>query len=543
MNNQTNYSRVKSQPNKQENNAVKEHGEAFPVHCLDERLNNTVERVRLLTGMPGELIASALLTTLSIICQYLARVESPYTGASGPCSLYLLTLAESGEGKTFLSRLFMKPVHQQLEKMKHEYNRQLARYKNEHRIWKTGLQGFNANLRQAIKKECGVEDAQSQLDKHYKSEPGRPVEPKFIYQDVTFKALIQGLSQHAEAGIIMDEAIPFFKSGLKNHLGLLNTGWDGGTYSFNRADGESHELPLSLMFSLLIQNDVFMTYLEKNGEVARGSGFLARFLVTRVKSSIGQRNHRIDEEGLNAVLTPFYDRLWELLELLETRFYDNTIPKDLLKLSDSAKKVLQEKQCEIERAIAPGGRYAHIRDFASKATEQALRLAAIMEVVSAKPAKNDLTANLVYTQIINASQIRNALIIVEWHLQQASSLFYPMSEEFRFESDVRALWCFINKKINQGKGVPFPKHELLQFGPGRLRYIDKLTPVLNQLINQGLCCIININHSSAQYIAGIFPNGSVSLGGYILSYSIVQSRDYSCDNVRWVDLSDLPGGV
>lgn len=150
MNNQTNYSRVKSQPNKQENNAVKEHGEAFPVHCLDERLNNTVERVRLLTGMPGELIASALLTTLSIICQYLARVESPYTGASGPCSLYLLTLAESGEGKTFLSRLFMKPVHQQLEKMKHEYNRQLARYKNEHRIWKTGLQGFNANLRQAM---------------------------------------------------------------------------------------------------------------------------------------------------------------------------------------------------------------------------------------------------------------------------------------------------------------------------------------------------------------------------------------------------------
>lgn len=58
-----------------------------------------------------------------------------------------------------------------------------------------------------------MEDAQIQLDKHYKSEPGRPVEPKFIYQDVTFKALIQGLSQHAEAGIIMDEAIPFLKVG------------------------------------------------------------------------------------------------------------------------------------------------------------------------------------------------------------------------------------------------------------------------------------------------------------------------------------------
>jgi hypothetical protein len=115
MNNQTNYSRVKSQPNKQVNNAVKRTREAFPVHCLDERLNNTVERVRLLTGMPGELIASALLTTLSIICQYLRALNRLIQGIR-PLLLYLLTLAESGEGKTFLSRLFMKPVHQQLEK-------------------------------------------------------------------------------------------------------------------------------------------------------------------------------------------------------------------------------------------------------------------------------------------------------------------------------------------------------------------------------------------------------------------------------------------
>ncbi len=175
MNNQSNYSRVKNQPGTQGNHATKEHEGSFPVHCLPELLKNTAERVNLFTGMPIELIVSVLMTTLSIISQYLVRIISPYTGASGPCSLYLLTLAESGEGKTFLSRLFMKPVHQQLEKMKHEYNRQLARYKNEHLIWKTGLQGLNANLRQAIKKGYGVEDVQIQLEKHYKSEPGRPV--------------------------------------------------------------------------------------------------------------------------------------------------------------------------------------------------------------------------------------------------------------------------------------------------------------------------------------------------------------------------------
>jgi hypothetical protein len=193
--------------------------------------------------------------------------------------------------------------------------------------------------------------------------------------------------------------------------------------------------------------------------MAKNSGLLARFLVMKVKSSIGQRNSRIDEEGLNAVLAPFYDHIQGLLTLLEARFYDDSIPKDQLRLSDDAKMFLQEKQREIEQAILPGGKFSHIRDFASKATEQVLRLGAIMTFYSTKPTGNSSAADLLYTKIIDARQVSNALTIVEWYLQQASDLFYPLSERYQFECDVRNLWNFILKRLNKNQGVPFPKSE------------------------------------------------------------------------------------
>ncbi|MCE0813559.1 YfjI family protein [Buttiauxella sp. S04-F03] len=513
----------------------------FPVHCFPFSINKVIENLYLYTRMPLELIANIMLTILSFICQYLVSVVSPYTGVPGPCSLYLLTLAESGEGKTFLFNLLMRPVHQRFKEMSLRYYNQLTEYRNKHRIWTTGLQGLNASLRQATKTGYGVEDAQVQLETYYKNEPKRPLEPKFIYEDVTFKALIQGLSKHGEAGIIMDEAISFFRSVLKNHLGLLNKGWDGGTYDFTRADGESYELQLCLMLSLMVQPGVFMNYLEKHGEIARNSGFIARFLITQVKSSIGQRHSRVDGDDLDAVITSFHNRLRELLGLIEKRFYDKNIDKDTLELSDEAKKILQEKRDALEYAIAPGGKWAHIRDFASKAIEQVLRLAAILEFFSQKETQATPYGGFFNTGTISGTTIKNALEIMEWYLQQASNLFYPMSPQYQFEADIRELWRFINDTLLKTGGIPFPKHDLERYGPNRLRRIENLTPVLNELISQGYCCIIQINNSKTLYVAGVVSNGTILISDN-LRYQIVQSKPNTSSSEYNIDLSDMPYG-
>lgn len=509
-----------------------------PVKCLPKLLRGVVEYIGMYTGMPLELVVNVILTIISFVCQYLVCVVSPYTNKPGPCSLYLLTLAESGEGKSFILNLLMSPIYERLAKMNQRYQVDMIEYKRNLRVWKTVLQGLDANLRQAIKKDYGVDDAKMKLEEHYSEEPKKPVEPKFIYEDVSHKALIQRLSQQAEAGIITDEAISFFKSMLKNHLALLNKGWDGGTYSFQRADGESYELTLCLMISLMVQPEVFMDYLEKHGEIAKSSGFLARFLIVMVKSSIGSRRSDVDGANLKRQLQPFFSRLRELLDIFETRFYDDNSVKDILRLTRDAEILLQRKHAEIEAAIAPAGKWAHIRDFSSKSTGNALRLAAILEYFSFNKEMSSRTTNY-----ISEAAMKSALELTEWYLNQASILFHSLSEQYQFEQDVRELFTWIKERLVKSCGVPFLKNDLAQYGPRHLRRARKLEPVLAQLIGQGCIAVLQTRPGAALYISPRLPNGSFAMAPDdsffddlsipIQSYHNTKGRDIT------VDLSDL----
>ncbi|HHQ6618746.1 TPA: YfjI family protein [Serratia fonticola] len=543
MNYPQGYTKQDISPTKSSKSEASKKISTFPIEFLSRDLKEVTKNIHTHTGMSLELIVNILLTILSFICQSLVCVASPYTNIPGPCSLYLLTMAESGEGKTFLFKLLMKPVHERLNEMNQRYQVDMTEYKRKLRVWKIAQQGLDANLRQAVKKGYGVNDAMMQLEEHCSKEPKKPVEPKFIYEDVSPKALIQGVSQQPEAGIITDEPISFFKGMLKNNIALLNKGWDGGTYYFQRADGESYDLNLCLMISLIVQPKVFMDYLEKHGEIARTSGFLARFLISMVTSSIGHRSNRVEGESLDAALQPFFKRLQKLMNIFEVRFYDNNYVKDTMELTDDAKTIWQEKSSEIEMASAPGGKLAHICDFSSKSTNTALRLAAILEYSSLKGTGLD---DFISTNIISESTMKNALEISDWYLQQASDLFYPMSEQYQFEKDARDLWGFINKKLHETNGHPFPKHELEQLGPSRLRKIEKLTPVLNQLISQGFCAVIQLGSSRTLLLTGVMSNGRVltpqSPDGQPCRCYIVQSAANTLGRSTQVDLSDMPYG-
>lgn len=539
MNYPQGYNKHDVSPTKSSKSETSEKTSTFPIEFLSRDLKEVTKNLHTHTGMSLELIVNILLTILSFICQSLVCVASPYTNIPGPCSLYLLTMAESGEGKTFLFKLLMKPVHERLNEMNQRYQVDMTEYKRKLRVWKIAQQGLDANLRQAVKKGYGVNDAMMQLEEHCSKEPKKPVEPKFIYEDVSPKALIQGVSQWAEAGIITDEPISFFKGMLKNLIAILNKGWDGGTYNFQRADGESYEPTLCLMISLMAQPKVFMDYLEKHGEIAKSSGFFPRFLISTVTSSIGHRNKSIDGESLHALLQPFFNRLKVLMAIFEKRFYEDNYTKDIMELTVGAKTILNKNRVEIEMAISPGGKWAHIPDFASKAPENAMRIAAILEYFDFKGTGLEGFVNV----RINENTMENALRITEWYLQQASNLFYPMSEQYQFEKDVRELWGFINKKLCDN---PFPKHELEQRGPSRLRKIEKLTPVLNQLISQGFCAVIQLGNSRTLLLAGVMSNGRVltpqSPDGQPCRYYIVQSAANTLGRSTQVDLSDMPYG-
>ena len=114
-----------------------------------------------------------------------------------------------------------------------------------------------------------------------------------------------------------------------------------------------------------------------------------------------------------------------------------------------------------------------------------------------------------------------------WYLNQASNIFYPMSELCQFEQDVRELHTWIMSRIVKNDGFAILKNELEKYGPHRLRRTEKLTPVLNQLISQGVFSVIQAPSGSALYVTIVQPNGWVNPPRGFSRYSpctVIQSR-------------------
>ncbi|MBS1207824.1 MAG: hypothetical protein H6R19_222 [Proteobacteria bacterium] len=83
----------------------------FPVEALPPTLRAAVEEASIVTQAPLALIASSALAAASLAVQAKYDVKR-YDDLVSPCSLYVITIAESGERKTTVDRLFMTPFEQ-----------------------------------------------------------------------------------------------------------------------------------------------------------------------------------------------------------------------------------------------------------------------------------------------------------------------------------------------------------------------------------------------------------------------------------------------
>ncbi|TBL64574.1 YfjI family protein [Hafnia paralvei] len=486
----------------------------YPVNSFPLVLQNVIQALHNNTQIPLELIGNVVLASTSLTCQSLIEVIPPHTNMPEPCSLYLMTIAESGEGKTTINKQVMKPCYAFAAELILQYDRQFVDYKRNHKLWRIRQQALESNLRQAIRKNYSGEFEEAEINKHSQNEPLRPARPNFIYEDSSFKALVEGLSEHPEAGFISDEAITFFKGYLKNNPGLLNKAWDGGVFDYHRAYGEIYQITPRLTFSLMSQPGVFIDYIKKHHISAKDSGFMSRFLFTWVESSIGSRHNNCQKTNSEQELTVFHKRIEKLLALNQIQLSNPNASKKQLTLTNEALILWESNRKETERKMSPGNEWEHIRDIASKASANTLRMAALLAYFEDEDIEE-----------IGSNPISSTINIMNWYLNQASQLFYPMSERFQFEQDVRELYTWIINRIKQNNGYPILKNELEKLGPHRLRRTYKLTPVLDQLISQGYLGVIQMFTHSAQYVTLLYNGHFTIPQGYEFNpqFIVVQS--------------------
>jgi putative DNA primase/helicase len=263
--------------------------------------------------------------------------------------------------------------------------------------------------------------------------------PRLILGDETPESLAWKLAkQWPSAGILSSEAGVVFgshgmgKDSAMRNLSLLNVLWDGGTLSVGRRTSESFTV---------------------RGALARGTGFLARFLVVWPESTQGQQPFVEPTENWPR-LGEFHRRIAETLNQPATIDEDGALTPAMLPLSMEAKAVWVEYHDAIESELKSGGELHDVRDVASKSADNAARLAALFQMFEGAGGA------------IGAEAFEGASRIAAWHLSEARRFFGELAlpEEL---ADAAKLDGWLINHCRQGRTQLAGKHHVRQHGPLR----------------------------------------------------------------------------
>jgi 5S rRNA maturation endonuclease (ribonuclease M5) len=482
------YKDISSESQKQDPNAVVSNewkeplsvtaihkGKPYPVEALPESILRSVQEVVDFTQCPLPMAACSAIANISLVAQCLVNVQRT-AGLNGPVSLYYLMIADSGERKTSVDNKFSVPIKQWENQKADAHKEEKQNHLAEHKVWEIKEQAFVASIKSGIKKGADTSDKEMQLMHHMQNVPKQPILQSLIYTDATTEALADDLAHNlryggifsSEAGSVLGGA-GMQKDAAMKYFSLLNILWDGNPHNVLRKSSESFTVKdARLSICLAIQDAPLREFLASSGKLARGTGFLARFLITNPESTQGTRMFKEAPENWPA-LDLFYIRIKELLDLI-----DMDKPFSMLHLSKAAKNLWVEFHDRIELQLAPGGDFTEIRDVASKAADNVARLAAIFHVY-----EHGIEGE------INENHMERATRIIEWHLHSARDYLAAAKEKEQInEFDMLKNWL-INECIkNEANAIKYST--ALQSGPNPLRKKDILAKVLDGLVNANI---------------------------------------------------------
>lgn len=467
----------------------------YPVFLFPEILSKPLDALNDDTQIPVELIANTVLTAASLACQSLIEVIQPHTNTPTPCSLYFFSIAESGAGKSTVKNIIMKPFYDFDERMRHEYSAKKADYDAKIEVWKIKNKTLIKNLSKAIDKNFNGEFESRKIVEHTRLKPREPVPPQIIYNDTAATDLIYGLSRYPYAGLITDEAITYFGNRPKNKIGFLNNAWDGSSYHFRRGGTIDCHFTPCLTASLMTQPGVFESVMEVHGKIFKESGFLSRFLFIKTDNLEHYGAETATQGERWSEIREFHERLDLLLNKQKERIDTNETAKTQLTLSDNALAIWKNHRNGLLSKIKPYSEFYYIREFAAKASTNTLRMAAIFQYICNENA-NEISEDI----------MDSCTEITDWYLNATNRIFFDTPERIEFTQDVLKLYQFILSRSKKENGA-ITTGEIEQYGPNKLRKVEKLTPVLNHLVGQGDVILYNSITNDTIYISALNHDG------------------------------------
>lgn len=467
-------------------------GAKYPLSALPGIIGGAVREVVTDVKCPPALAANSALSVLAIAGQGVANVQANSRIKPSPLSLYTLSIGESGERKTTADSFFSEVLEAWAINKQQEMEQDVIRSRAIITAWEKELEGIKDAIKQAGRRQENTRELTEQLISLEQSKPAGIHSPKMKYTDTTTESLAHKLVHlWPSAGVLSSEAgIVFGGYGMKadnitRSLAFYNTAWEGGRTSIDRrGDGGSFEVrDVRLSMGLAVQPNVIHDFYDNNGDLARGSGFAARFLLAWPESTQGKRQMTLDELTSTPSknnLQVFYAKLHEVLERQYTNGQGGKLDNmPTLKLTREALEIWLDYFNSVEDELNAGGKFEQHKDVASKSADNAARLAGLFHLFNGGDVHD----------LIQGDTMSAAVHLAGWHLHEAKRFFDEIAVPVDLSNALKLdSWLIQYCRNHHTDGIG--KREARQLAPNRLRNIQELEKALDTLAEHNRIRII-----------------------------------------------------
>jgi hypothetical protein len=436
----------------------------YPLEALGDVLGDAATAIAAKVQCAPAMAAQSVLAVASLAAQSIADVKLPY-GQTRPLSLFLLTIAESGDRKTSADTEAMTPVRMHERQLREAYEPLKHAYD-------TAVAAWRAQKAQIDRGKSNIDARRFELAA-LGAEPTPPVKPVHTINETTAEGLAKNWPYlRGGLGIFSAEGGQFLGGHGFNAEAKLRTAaslaqlWDGaGLRRLRAGDGLVDLQGRRLSAHLMIQPEAAMSVLAD--PVLRDQGLLSRILIAAPETLAGTRLWREPADGFESGLRRYTARVLSVFELPvpAANAVGNELTPRSLDLSAEARVVWTNFHDEVEANMATDRRFANLRDVAGKAAEQAARMAGVLQIVDERDAAT-----------IDGDAMLRACDLMSWYLDEA----VRMATEAKIPPEVvdaQTLLDWLNERSIRHVTVS----AIQKNGPGPLRRKDKLDPAIDAL--------------------------------------------------------------
>jgi putative DNA primase/helicase len=456
--------------------SVKMDPEPYPIDALPMTIRAAVEEVAAFVKAPLPLIAASALSALSLAIQAHSDAKRAER-LHGPSSLYLLTIADSGERKSTCDGFFTKAIQEYQEAQTEAAKPVLSKHMAELEAWEAECLGIKEKIRSLAKNGQPTVERREALRELHNRRPKPLRIPRLLYSDVTPEALAFGLATHwPSGGVVSSEAGIVFgahgmnKESIMRNLSLLNLLWDGNSVTIDRRSKESFTLSGARMtVALQVQEPTLREFIEKSGSQARGSGFLSRFLVAWPESTQGSRPFTEAPENWSH-LAEFNRRIAAILARPVHMDEGGALLPVQSTLTPEAKAVWRAYHDNVETQLSSGGKLHDVRDVASKSADNVARLAVLFHCFEHGEGEP-----------VSVELLTMASRLGAWHLNESRRFFSELNAPPELLNAARLdRWLLAYCRRENAQSVPIGSVQ--RGGPSGLRIKSAIEGAMSELM-------------------------------------------------------------